>query len=271
MKLSEAIERLRFAGVPSPEYDAGELFRYALGIERSAIIPRDKDFQSDILARFIKRREEREPLQYIIGEVCFYREEYTVTPDVLIPRSDTEMLVDYAVKNIPEGELFFDLCTGSGCIAVSTLSNTKNTRALAVDISERAIKIAKTNAARNGVADRLDTAVCDVLSEDIPRCDKPFAVLSNPPYVTAGEYEALEPEIYREPKEAFVGGDDGLVFYERLLPMALELIKDGGFAAFEIGYMQGEALRALSERCSASVEIIKDYSGCDRVAVIRKK
>lgn len=271
MRLFEAIERLKKAGVPSPEYDARELFCHALSIDRSAVIPRDKDFSSDTLPELIKRREAREPLQYIIGEVCFYREDYTVTPDVLIPRSDTEILVEYAVKNIPEGELFLDLCTGSGCIAVSTLANTKNTRALAVDISKRAIEIAKINAEKNGVGNRLDTAVCDLLEEDIPKCDKPFAVLSNPPYVTRGEYEALEPEIYKEPKEAFLGGEDGLVFYEKLLPEALGIIKDSGFLAFEIGFSQSEALSSLAEKHSASCEIIKDYSGCDRVAVIRKK
>ena len=271
MRLNEAIDRLARAGVDNPRYDARELFLAALGLERSTFITPFEEYHSERLSEYIERREKREPLQYIIGEVCFYREEYTVTPDVLIPRSDTEILVDYAVKNIPEGQKFMDLCTGSGCIAVSVLKNTKNTRATAVDISKKALLVAEKNALKNGVLDRLDTVECDLLNDEIPTCGEVYAILSNPPYVTEDEYKELAPEIYSEPKCAFVGGYDGMIFYERLLPRALSVICDGGFIAFEIGYMQGDAICALAERYSASAEIIKDYSGNDRVLVIRKK
>lgn len=271
MTLEFATEALRRAGVDSPEYDARELFICALGLGRSEIIGKNEDFSSPLLEEFIKRRIQREPLQYIIGEVGFYREEYTVTPDVLIPREDTETLVDFAVKNIPEGGRFIDLCTGSGCVAVSTLKNTKNTRALAVDISDGALAIARINAEKNGVVDRLELVKRDLLREPIPDFGEVFCILSNPPYVTESEYEELADEIYREPKCAFVGGEDGMDFYECLIPRALEVISDDGFLAFEIGYMQADAVSRIAWECNAELKILKDLSGNDRVAVIRKK
>jgi release factor glutamine methyltransferase len=189
---------------------------------------------------------------------------------VLIPRADTEHLVDFAVRNIPSGELFIDLCTGSGCVAISTLKNTKNTSALAVDISPDALKVAAENAEANGVSERLTLIEGDAMSEDWLPNTRPFAILSNPPYVSEAAYAALEPEIYREPKCAFVGGSDGGDFYRAIIPMAARVIKDEGFAALEIGYDQAELIRSIAGECGLCSEIIKDYSGLDRVAVIRK-
>ena len=151
MTLREAIELLRGAGVPSPEYDARELFRSALGLGRAEIIDGATDYTSALLDEMIQRRAAREPLQYIVGEVGFFRESYKVTPAVLIPRSDTETLVEYAVASIPRGARFADLCTGSGCIAVSTLKNTEETTALAVDISEDALAVARENPMKRGM------------------------------------------------------------------------------------------------------------------------
>ena len=190
-----------------------------------------------------------------------------MSEDCLIPRSDTEILVDFAVKNIPRGERFVDLCAGSGCVAVSTLKNTKDTFAAAVDISEPAIAVAKENAMKNGVSDRCEFICRDVLSEAVP--GEFFAVLSNPPYVSEEEYEGLAPEIYFEPKIAFVGGSDGLDFYRRILDLYKEKLKENGFFAFEIGYNQGDALISLAKERNMSCEILKDYSQNDRVAVIK--
>ena len=268
MTLLSAIKILEDAGVLSPEYDAREIFRYAENISHFALLK--KDFDSKKAEPLIERRRCREPLGYIIGKVGFFREEYEVTPDVLIPRPDTEILVEYATAHIPKGESFADLCTGSGCIAISTLKNTDNTHALAVDISEGALSVARRNAKSNGVTDRITFLKRNLLTEEIPS-DAPFyAILSNPPYVTEAEYKELSPEIAREPMGAFLGGEDGMIFYRRLLPLALPLIKPSGFIAFEIGAYQGRAITELSETFSCNVEIIKDYSGLDRVAVIRK-
>ncbi len=269
MTLKEIGDRLREAGVDSPEYDARLLFSTFSGNGDRYPAP-DASSDSEELALALERRCAREPLQYILGTVGFYRETYRVTPDVLIPRSDTEHLVDYAVKHLPRGAVFADLCTGSGCIAISTLKNTKDTRAVAVDLSERALTVAEQNAAENGVSERITFMRADVI-DPLPIEDGTlFAVLSNPPYVRDGVYTELQPEIFREPKMAFVGGEDGGDFYRVLVPTAARLISDEGFAAFEIGYDQAELLCELAKKADMSVEIIKDYSGNDRVAVLRK-
>ena len=271
MKLKEITERLRAAGIESAEYDARELFKAFSGSAERGIITANAESDSEALALAVSRREGREPLQYIIGSVGFYREEYTVTPEVLIPRADTEHLVDYAVRHIPTGERFIDLCTGSGCVAISTLKNTKNTTAVAVDISEGALSVAQRNAKDNGVEARLTLKIGDVMRGiDYPSGEF-FAVLSNPPYVSEASYEDLEPEIYSEPKCAFVGGEDGGDFYRALVPEAKRVIKKEGFIALEIGYDQRELLYALAGENGLDAEIIKDYSGNDRVAILRHR
>lgn len=265
--LKEAIDILKEAGVPSPEYDARELFRI-FGGEGIEPITLCSTSDSEELENALDRRVKREPLQYIVGSVGFFREEYKVTPDCLIPRSDTEILVEYAVKNIPEGESFADLCSGSGCIGISTLKNTTGTRCDAFDISDGAINLTKENARLNGVADRLRVTKKDLLKEDIE--GEYFAILSNPPYIPKEVYEELDKEIFSEPEIAFVGGDDGLIFYERLIPMCSRRIKQNGFIAFEIGYDQAKSIKDIADKNRLGCQIIKDYSGNDRVAILRK-
>ena len=265
MTLKSAIDLLREAGIDSPEYDARAIFK-AYGCE--AILATQESDNPELVSA-LKRRAKREPLQYILGSVGFYREEYFVSPACLIPRSDTEILVDYAVKNIPEGESFIDLCTGSGCVAISTLKNTVGTRATAVDLSAEAIEIAKKNAESNGVTDRIDFTLGDA-------CEKAFggeifALLSNPPYVADSVYESLEGEIFHEPKMAFVGGEDGGDFYRAITPLYRDRIKENGFIAYEIGYDQAELLRGIAEENNMSCEILKDFGGNDRVAVLRRQ
>ena len=265
--LKEAIDILKEAGVPSPEYDARELFRI-FGGQSIEPITLCSTSDSEELENALDRRVKREPLQYIVGSVGFFREEYKVTPDCLIPRSDTEILVEYAVKNIPEGENFADLCSGSGCIGISTLKNTTGTRCDAFDISDGAINLTKENARLNEVADRLRVTKKDLLKEDIE--GEYFAILSNPPYIPKEVYEGLEKEIFSEPEIAFVGGDDGLIFYERLIPMCSRRIKQNGFIAFEIGYDQAKSIKDIADKNRLGCQIIKDYSGNDRVAILRK-
>ena len=266
MTLKEAIEILAKAGIDSPEFDARELFRtYSTD---NGMLTKASECDSDELAEAIGRRAKREPLQYIIGTVGFYREEYKVTPDCLIPRSDTEILVDYAVKNIPEGERFADLCSGSGCIGISTLKNTTGTYCDAFDISNGAIKLTRENATLNAVGDRLSAIKKDLLNEEID--GEYFAILSNPPYIPRRVYEGLEKEIFHEPELAFIGGESGLIFYERLIPVCKKHLKNGGFIAFEIGFDQAGDLSRLAAEHGFSCEIIKDYSANDRVAILRE-
>lgn len=264
--LKEAIDKLKAADVPSPEYDAKELFRAFADCGEPITLRSQSD--SAELTDALERRVNREPLQYIVGSVGFFREEYKVTPDCLIPRADTEILVEYAVKNIPEGESFADLCCGSGCIGISTLKNTTGTRCDSFDISDGAIALTTENAERNGVSERLKVIKKDLLTEDIE--GEYFAILSNPPYIPKEVYEGLDKEIFSEPEIAFVGGDSGLIFYERLIPVCKRIIKPCGFIAFEIGYDQAESLISLAHKNGLECEIVKDYSGNDRVAILRK-
>ncbi len=265
MKLSEAVKILEAAGVPNASYDAKELFCRFGGFSRAALLVCDAESSSDELCEAVRRRASREPLQYILGRVFFYNEEYKVNENCLIPRPDTEILVEYACKNIPKGERFFDLCTGSGCVGISVLCNTEKTSAVLADISEGALEIARENAQLAGIGGRADFRLIDVCKDMIE--GEAFAVLSNPPYVTDRAYEELEKEIYFEPKLAFVGGEDGLKFYRAITEKYKDRLKPGGFIAYEIGYDQGAALSEIAENLGMKCEIIKDLSGCDRVAV----
>ena len=269
MTLKEAKEILHAGGVDDPLYDARCIFERVGGIPRHLLIDQSVSSDSPAVEYAVMRRSGREPLQYILGEVDFYRESYTVSPACLIPRADTEILVDYAVKMLPRGASFLDLCTGSGCVAISVLNNTDSTRAVAVDLSDSALEIAKKNALRNGVDGRIEFISRDVMREAIS--GSWYAVLSNPPYVSERAYGELEPEIYKEPAMAFLGGEDGGDFYRRLTPMYRDIIADGGFIAYEIGYDQSELLEKIAEDCNMSAEIIRDLSGNPRVAVLRKK
>ncbi len=270
MKLKDAAELLSRAGIENALGDARTIFERLGGAPRYLLISPDFECECEDVIDAVKRRAEREPLQYIIGEVDFYNETYKVTPDCLIPRADTEILVDYAVKNLPIGAVFLDLCTGSGCIAVSVLKNTEATKARAFDISRGALAIARENADKNGVGSRITFEQIDLMN-GIPSTDKVFAVLSNPPYVSKSAYDALDAEIFAEPKGAFVGGDDGGDFYRSFVPTYKELIAKDGFMAFEIGYDQGALLLSLAEENGLSAEIIKDLCGNDRVAVLKHK
>jgi len=268
MRLSLAIKLLRESGVPDPGYDARELFSRLGGFTQGELRFSDPESDKEELISAIYRRAEREPLQYIIGEVGFYGEVYRVTPACLIPRADTETLVDFAVREIPEGECFLDVCTGSGAVGISTLAHTKNTSALLIDISSDALDLAKINAELNCVAQRARFVMADALCEPIGQ--EVFAVLANPPYVSEEEYSSLEKEIYFEPKIAFVADNKGLEFYERLTELYRDKIKDGGFIAYEIGYRQREALERIADKNRMSVEFFRDLSGNDRVAVLRR-
>ena len=175
MTLKEAEALLQSAGIDEAREEARIIF------ERLGEIPRykltDLAVECD-LARVkdaIERRCTREPLGYILGEVDFYKDSSEVSPAGLIPRADTEVLVDLAVRLIPEGEFFLDLCTGSGCVAISTLKNTKNTTAAAIDISPAALKIAKRNAERNGVSERIKFREADLFVSDLKEY-RPYAI-----------------------------------------------------------------------------------------------
>ena len=271
MTLSEATKILADAGIKTAKEEARILFSHFDKTPSYKLITENPKTENPELISAIFRRAEREPLQYIIGEVGFFRETYKVTPDCLIPREDTEILVDFAVKNLPRGARFADLCTGSGCIAISVLKNTEETEAHAIDISEGALSVAKENAERNGVLGRITLERLDVIS-NIPKvCAKFDAILSNPPYVTNSAYALLEKEIYKEPKCAFLGGEDGGDFYRAITKNYSHLLSEDGFFAYEIGYDQAELIASIAEQNGFGCEIIPDLSGNPRVAVLRRR
>ena len=269
MTLKEAEELLLGAGIEDARHEARIIFAEVGGEPLYKLLTPSYSSESPEVEKALKRRAEREPLAYVIGAVDFYNERYKVTPDCLIPRADTEILVDFAVKHIPEGESFVDLCTGSGCVAVSTLANTKGTRAIAADISEGALSVARENAEFMGVANRVDFKLFDVKSGAL--CERAFAVLSNPPYVSEESYKTLEPEIYKEPREAFVGGADGGDFYRILTPIYRDVIDPRGFIAYEIGFDQRAIMEQIAEENGMNLQIIRDLGGRDRVAVLWHK
>lgn len=270
MTLKEAEALLRNAGIDEAREEARIILERLGGVPRYKLTDLNASCDGARVKNAIERRCEREPLGYILGEVDFYREIYEVSPACLIPRADTEVLVDLAVELIPEGEFFLDLCTGSGCVAISTLKNTKNTTAVAIDISPAAIEIAKRNAEKNGVSGRIKFREADLFATDLKEY-RPYAILSNPPYVSTSAYEGLEGEIFFEPKIAFTSGEDGTDLLRRLVDICKKVIKPEGFFAFEIGYDQGDIMRSLGEAHGLSVEIIKDLGARDRVALFKNK
>ncbi len=229
-------------------------------------------FTGEALEAALARRLTHYPLQYIVGEWEFCHETYRVTPDCLIPRADTEILVEKAITLLPQDARFLDLCTGSGCIAISTLAARPDLFATAIDLFPATLALAVENGIRNGVGDRLQPGICDVLAGpggDIPQNGATFdAILSNPPYIKNSVVPTLQEEVSHEPAAALCGGEDGLDFYRAILQKWRCVLKKDGFFLFEIGYDQGEALGALAEEHGLRAQIIKDYGGQDRVALL---
>lgn len=212
----------------------------------------------------LKRRKNGEPLQYILGTAEFMSFEFEVNESTLIPRSDTETLVETVLEGIGEKRVkLLDIGTGTGCIGIS-IARLSNAEVTLADISDKALCTAKRNALKNGVtAQFLKT---DILSE-IP--DKAFDVIvSNPPYIETEVIKTLQTEVRDyEPLTALDGGEDGLRFYRRLTKVAPELLNENGFLAFEIGYKQGEAVSELMRKDFDNVRVIKDLCGNDRVVI----
>ncbi len=272
MTYKQLCARLSAAGIESAAWDASLLLAHFCGVDPALPPDPARDFDAAALAEAVEQRAAHTPLQYILGEWSFFRQTYEVNPDCLIPRSDTEVLVEKATHLLPRGAYFADLCTGSGCIAVSTLCERPDTRALAVDKFPQTLALATRNAARNGVAERFSPLLCDLLAPDpLPDGARFDAILSNPTYIRSAVLEELAPELSAEPAAALDGGGDGLVFYRALVRLCRRHLKTGGFALFEIGYDQADAVRAIAADVGYACRIIKDLSSNDRVAVLTEK
>jgi len=229
------------------------------------------DYSDQRLYDAVEKRCGGYPLQYIIGKWWFGRCEFEVSEHCLVPRPDTEAVVEEAVRLLPHDATFADLCTGSGCIAISIADLRTDTKGIAVELYPETLEIAKKNAIRNSVADRLEFKRGDVLSGEGLEDKRVFAVISNPPYIKSEEIETLSREVRYEPRTALDGGSDGLLFYRAIIDKYEKNIEDGGCFIFEIGYDQAEQIKEIALDRGFSSEIKKDLGGNFRVAVLRKK
>lgn len=273
MTYQDLLNRIKVISPEEYEFEARVLVECYVGQKITYYIDDPtRNIVSKDLEVALQKREERVPLQYIIGEWDFYRQTYFVNENCLIPRSDTEILVEKAIELLPESAHFADLCTGSGCIAISTLCERPDTSTIMVDKYDNTLAIAKRNAERNGISDRALPMLFDVLNENSKFEGMSFdAILSNPPYIRPEVIETLTPEVKKEPYAALYGGEDGLIFYRIIVAQYSKYIKKDGFFLFEIGYDQADDLRSIAELNGFNCEIFKDYGANDRVAYLTRK
>ena len=268
---------LEEAGVPEPALDARYLTEYVGDFtEAQYLLARDEEIPEETLSRLLelaKRRCAREPIQYILGSQEFMGLPFICNKDCLIPRQDTEILAERALEAVKllrkdrEELRYLDLCTGSGCVAVSVAKLGNIANAEAADISEAALAVAKKNSELNGTAVKLIQA--DLFEGLEGKYD---IITANPPYIDTGLIHGLIPEIWKyEPMTALDGGEDGLVFYRRIAMEAPKRLTPGGWLVFEIGDTQGEAVAALMKAAGfEDVSVHKDLAGLDRVVEGRK-
>ncbi|MDY3739929.1 MAG: peptide chain release factor N(5)-glutamine methyltransferase [Selenomonadaceae bacterium] len=271
--------------IENPRLDAEVLLGYVLNKERIFLyVHFDQPLDSEELAKFkecIKKRAMKMPVAYITGVREFMGLDFKVTEATLIPRPDTEILVETAMERLGKiagneagtGKCFADLGTGSGAICLSILNYMKEIEAVTVDISPKAIAVAKENAEKFAVSDRIEFLEGDFL-KPLENKGKFTAILSNPPYIPKQDILGLESDVKDfEPMGALDGGIDGLDFYRQLLVKSANYIEDGGFLAIEIGINQSQAILEMAKRnlMWGKVEVIKDLAGIDRCVVLWKK
>ncbi len=274
-----AIDEFKRAGVESSVLSSDLLLGFVTGRDRvyvlshaGEVLPeRDWEYYRALVLRHAKG----EPLQHLTGEREFFGLDFHVTPAVLIPRPETEILVEAALgiirENLGFSVMFVDVGTGSGCIAVSVAHGVPSCRGWATDISGQALEVARKNAVRHGVLAQIQFVRADLLD-----CfhGKSFfdLILCNPPYIPLGEYNALPAGVRDyEPRQALFGGLDGLDFYRRMVPAARLRLKPGGFVLFEAGAGQADGIARLIEKEGLELqEILNDLQGIPRCFIARK-
>ena len=288
MALKCAIAELQPLEARSAKLDAQVLLRHVLGLSNLELyLNRSDAISTENLAAFaglIKRRIEREPVAYITGSKEFYGLTFKVTPDVLIPRPDTEILVDIVLelstgknhnsRSSPRRRgsisrrILIDVCTGSGCIPIAFKHHRPNWKVLASDISQSALDVAKENGAGKSVEFRQGN-----LLEPFENFNDADVITANPPYIRRQEYKNLDADVLEyEPELALVDEDpNGISYYRRLIPNALPILKSGGILAMEIGYNQRRAIEGLGHEGYHAPEFIKDLAQNHRVVVFKKK
>ncbi len=255
------------------------LFTDILNCDRPSLYL-DKDIsldkaQSCFVSDALKRRAKGEPIQYILGKAEFMGLKFIVAPDVLIPRPETEILVEKTIEITRSGRTavksILDVGTGSGCIAISLAKNLPGVEITAVDICEKAIKIAGENAVLNNV--KINFLKSDLFDNYELKANGYEIIVSNPPYIPDTEINALQPEIKYEPRLALEGGRDGLGFYRRIIKSAHLYLKENGLLIMEIGFNQKEDVKNIFKLSGyfEIIEEVKDYNNLDRVVIAKKR
>ena len=260
-------EQLQKAGITDAELDARLLLEFICHTDRNALYAYgDLEIEDEKMQDFLQLIEKRAahiPLQHLTGEQNFMGLDFLVNEHVLIPRQDTEILVEEIMRDLHDGIRILDMCTGSGCILLSLLHYSNDCSGVGVDVSEDALAVARQN------ADRLAEEQAVFIQSDLfENVEGSFdLIVSNPPYIRSQEIAGLMPEVREhEPHLALDGREDGLHFYREIIKGAVLHLKRGGQLFFEIGYDQGEAVKALlTANGYTEVAVVKDYAGLDRV------
>lgn len=236
------------------------------------LINRAKEIPEEIFSRLceaVKRRAQGEPLQYILGEWEFYGLRMFVGEGCLIPRPETELLVDTAVKMLKKGGHLLDLCTGSGCIPLAVLNNRKDATAQGVDISDQALFFAEKNLCLHKMSKRLTLTNCDIY--DFEPIRMPDIIVSNPPYIKSEDVALLQKEVSFEPALALDGGHDGLDFYKLIVKRYSKYLSSDGIFLFEVGYDIPDEVCAILHHAGFKTKVLCDLSGVPRVCVGRRE
>ena len=263
-----AVNILEEARIVDAKIDARLLIEFICEIDRHILIAYpDKDMGEDkwsLYREAVHRRCTHYPLQYITGEQEFMGLRFKVNEDVLIPRQDSEFLVEEVLMKVHDGMKVLDVCTGSGCLIISVLKYKNNCSATAVDISEKALEVARENARNNGV--EINFVLGDLLENIDGKYD---VIISNPPYIRSDVIPTLMDEVrFHEPMIALDGYEDGLYFYRKIIDEVWKHLNIGGYMLFEIGHDQGRAVSELMQAAGyKDIEVKKDYAGNDRVVM----
>ncbi len=270
-----AVAELEGCNCDSPLADVDYILMHLLGYEKHDIILGDKIIdkkQKTVFDNALVRLKSGEPVQYVVGGCEFMSLWFNVNPSTLIPRADTEILVE-SIIDIGEnrdGISIFEIGTGSGCIAISLAHYLPKAKVISVDISREALVVAHKNAQRLGVSDRCEFVECDIMKE-IPSFDAfPDIVVSNPPYIPNKDIDGLENKVkLHEPLSALDGGCDGLDFYRRAVESVP--VKEDGIFAFEVGIGQAQAVSRIMSNRFTDIEIHRDIAGIERTVIGRRK
>lgn len=263
-------KKLEAAGITDYVFEAKQIIKHITGLSSTGILANYNrnltEFQKNNLIALVHQREVRYPLQYIFGEWDFYGRSFYVGPGVLVPRADTETLIDKALEFLKEKENpeILDLCAGSGCIGITLAKEIPDSSVKMIEKFDEAINYAKKN------IERLEANNAEILKGDIfdgAGCDKEYdLIISNPPYIPKEEMKEISPETEYEPKTALLAEDNGLEFYKEIVSRYTKALKSGGMMAFEVGYKQSGSVREILENAGyKNIEIKKDFNEIQRV------